>query len=725
MPGTVAGSSACKKLEGEEHERHTQSQWESLRGMMLAEDQRRAAQAAAGGAALRPKRMSNMDVLYATSNALWSGLELSLKHFVYERPPAALTATQKRKFRLYEWPEGGPPRRRAVIEDSDASTRRWEVPIRVCEGEHMRKAMHLVTDQCSKGWHMATYLFCGKPQLRGTFMLDRLHTTLNLAGEARAAAGFALSQLEWTAAINANKGPRGGHGHYRTLQQSANMLFGVLTAGHPMFVLLYPEIARDLSMDDTMAFGSEAHQTAVFEEMKARFQGFVIGRTARKDRWFTYEYGFRQMRPLFTTMLLVILYWGSVYGHWKSLETSPARFFADADGDGYVEIAAAVPALQDDGAEGGAVAEGEDEAGAAADPAEAAAEGAPLTRAAARRKLKEKKDETPKQLVFAAHVFAGIWSKRQMDGALFLMDSYEQRFHKEMQWLHTMEGSRHLLQNLGEDGFADVYKVVFENFFSCEMGKKLFLSRLPTQHVINRTCAVGQRLYLYACRAIGNWEVLNLMYTETPPLCFMRLVGEDQQRVAAGQLLRRGWMALQRLEQQALRNLSVATFVKELYFPSMGFVRELWVGLEEMSWDGLPPHLVDDVEKWMQVLPSTLMNENLNKWLRRCERESNTQRLGAKGAWHRLLSSPEWSNFERPLLPRTNTARAAARSSAEVLKAYVNPIGADAPFDQDTLADLTASKPSFANLSPENYRLHAMAWQLALETLGEWDLMSP
>ena len=86
--------------------------------------------------------------------------------------------------------------------------------------------------------------------------------------------------------------------------------------------------------------------------------------------------------------------------------------------------------------------------------------------------------------------------------------------------------------------------------------------------------------------------------------------------------MQRCWSLLQDMEKEALRNKKLKTFLKDRVFPSMPFVRELFIGLEETEWKELPAPLAQDLESWLTCQHSTLLNENLNKWVRACDKQT-------------------------------------------------------------------------------------------------------
>ena len=269
------------------------------------------ARAAAADGAVAMHRPRNYDVLMALEHSLAVGCALSLRLFQYLRAPRKLEPGEERKFVEYTWPEPqGCVRRRAVIETAATGHRRWEVPISVEAGVWTRYAIHLVIDQCQKGWHCAGFLFAGAAALRGTYTLDRTHTQMSLQGEALASSGLVLLRLQWIAALNAVKGPSKTQTHGRTMKECGRLLFSSITSAHATYQLVYEEMADDLDMFDRTRLWTPEHLEEVFQEGKRRFLAAGTGVTARKDRWLKVEEAFKRKVPLSTVYLLILLLWG-------------------------------------------------------------------------------------------------------------------------------------------------------------------------------------------------------------------------------------------------------------------------------------------------------------------------------------------------------------------------------------------------------------------------------
>ena len=733
----VTGEPACKMLTPDEAQDSIQRVDSELALLMGTYDAAAAERVAKEAKAVAEKRPANYDVAMAMERAVQVGLNVSFKQFQYSRCPAALTATQTRRFKSFEWPEprGDAMRRRAFIEDSSNGNRFWEVPVRTVGDEYVRMAVHTAVDQCSKGWHSCVWLYTGLPKVRGTFTLDRLHTCLNVFADARAAAGLGLLHLEWLTALASSKGPKVGQGHKRTLWAYGEHLFRALHADHFMFMLVYEELARDLGEAAGPNLWSDEHKRHVLKRAEETFRAKFGGAFARRDRWFRFEEAYRQQRPLVTILMLVMLFWGQRNKLWNSLETSPMRSFVDLpetadDGDGIAAGPAADDAAGGDvgdhtgdaggpggDADGGGADDGDDGAGLPGH--------APLTRAGARKKLKQMKGQYPRQLQFACHVFSNIRGKRLMDCVMHIQMPFEERFRREMTLLHSVNGVETLFLGLVRNDYASVYRVMLDRFFSPELGALLCLERDPLPEVLEKTGAAVQKLWLFTCGCIGELELLNLMYTETPPFFFMNSLDPEEGSVPVlMRKVRRWWELLQRLEKEALQDCKLQNFVRGLIWPAMGMARELFIGAEETKWSEMPAPLLQDLRAWSQTVMSTLLNENLNKAVKKAERQSNSQRLGPLACWNRVITSSEWDEFGRPLVGRTRCARAAAMQAAPLTGSAFKPAAAEEPFTREQMDDLTATAPSFSNAAPDKFRLHPLAWQLAVTADGCADTIS-
>ena len=285
-------------------------------------------------------RLANQYMMLAFTSQLQSATGLDITYFSYRRPPRRLRAHEQRFFLDWpEWPAAEEcPRRRSCIEDTVSGNTWYELPLTVSQGFWQRPALHLVVDQCSKGWHMAQWLYVGPPALRGVPFLDRLHTVLNILGDCESDAGISMLRYEWSTALNAFRGPWKSHKHANTLKCAGEELWKHSTPQEEVFEVLYEGIAADLGMLGP-TLGSAAHKAQVHAEARRRFLAQSFGAESSRERWWTTEAAYSNARSLININLYALLYWGGKTKRWKSLRGCPltARLGAAFDDPGEAE----------------------------------------------------------------------------------------------------------------------------------------------------------------------------------------------------------------------------------------------------------------------------------------------------------------------------------------------------------------------------------------------------
>lgn len=75
-------------------------------------------------------------------------------------------------------------------------------------------------------------------------------------------------------------------------------------------------------------------------------------------------------------------------------------------------------------------------------------------------------------------------------------------------------------------------------------------------------------------------------------------------------------------------NADLQTTLRELVFPSQPFVRELYISVAETEFKGLPAPLEHDLRSWLTCQGSTLLNENLNKFVKSMENKATPTNSG-------------------------------------------------------------------------------------------------
>ena len=254
-------------------------------------------------------RIANQSFMLAFTAQLRDGTGLDAQFFSYRRPPRRLRPHERRFYEDFDnWPEDeGCLRQRACIEDTVTGDTWYELGIEVLNTVWQRRALHCVLDQCSQGWHFGVWLFTGPAATRGSYFLDRLHTTLNILGDCESDAGFSMLRYEWSVALAAFRGPFRSHKHASTVSTHGEELFKHSNCEDEVFGVLYEPMARDLDMWGPEV-GTSKHKSDVFMEAKKRFLSQNFGAESKRERWFAVEKSYENQKAVVNVNLFVLLY---------------------------------------------------------------------------------------------------------------------------------------------------------------------------------------------------------------------------------------------------------------------------------------------------------------------------------------------------------------------------------------------------------------------------------
>ena len=666
-------------------------------------------------------RLSNLQMFFAMEHAFFQGTLISWKDFQYTRPPAALTEHESRYMIDWTWPDDeGCPRRRSCVHDALTGKSRFEVPL-VMDGDSVRRRkLHLWIDQSTKGWSAGMWAFHGRPQLRGTCFLDRSHTVKNILAAAAAASGLAILKLEWVCALSVFRGPFQSGAHGNNLFAAGRSLMKHATWKEPSWQVFYMEIAWDLEMNEDVDVGSDDHMRRTYANMKRIF--LKRGRDVKieKDRWFSLEQAFDDHRAMIATYVWIICYWGAARGRWKTLASSPLENFVFPEGrdmEGSDASAAALAA-----AEGAGVAEEQEASGAAAGAAEEAGEGdnlddggdgAPMSLAKAKETMKSMRSERPKHIDFAGHVFGSKMGRRLMKGVVELTRPISIIFHQEMKNMRDPDECLRLMTGLATEGWRVVFNRLWRLYLSPEFSMRMGFRLHPSVHEQREDEMIAKRMWKLLFCTIGWLASFELLYTITPPHSFLRLIASDCHVASGLDFHRRAWNLWLKLDRSAPSSCRLASFVKNLYFTSNAWCREVMITLEECEFKAIPVSLRQELLSFGRAQNGTLLNENLNRQACSSARASGGG-LGPGSAWMRLASGQTMKDFGRPTPGVDSLARAAAVKKRDLPQSTFRPSACAVPFEKKVMDDLTAAAPSYPTLNAQNYWDHGIAWRCAL-----------
>lgn len=135
-----------------------------------------------------------------------------------------------------------------------------------------------------------------------------------------------------------------------------------------------------------------------------------------------------------------------------------------------------------------------------------------------------------------------------------------------------------LHQELARGEFAKTLRGLLCNFTSSDFALKIgVIVEAKSAAVAKMESEVGESLWRLVITAVGHLSVTNLSYTDAPPHMFTGLVDPD--RAVVERTLRQcqvSWEVLCKLEAQAVADRRCAAWVKDLLFPSLQWVREVF-----------------------------------------------------------------------------------------------------------------------------------------------------
>ena len=146
---------------------------------------------------------------------------------------------------------------------------------------------------------------------------------------------------------------------------------------------------------------------------------------------------------------------------------------------------------------------------------------------------------------------------------------------------------------------------------------------------------------------VASLATSSLSYTSLPPLMLVGLASPDSEHVARLlKQLHRMWEILCKMEKDALNNVEIHRFLRNLRWPLEQLSREIFVLLSESEFDSVPPWVLGDVTCFGMGFNSTLIIENAFNGLRRLERKTLSGQLGPLIAWHGTCHSQLPNDFD-------------------------------------------------------------------------------
>ena len=234
---------------------------------------------------------------------------------------------------------------------------------------------------------------------------------------------------------------------------------------------------------------------------------------------------------------------------------------------------------------------------------------------------------------------------------------------------------------------------------------------------------MADTLWMMLVSLIGNLMQTSLMW-KAPPLCFIGLTS-DSEACRAEWLckLRAGWESLERLERTAQSDTEAMSFCESMRLPREQFVRGTLIRLLGSEWKEVPSFVERYTRVHSMAHHSSLCIENLFNCARSHASHNRQGRQDPHTLWHvTSTSSGCMESFERPSLPVTQAARAAAPAKAASKKLFYGQ-GNECSLGQSHFDHLCSSSPDWPCPGPSALMLAGAMWHCMVSAGGDWGKM--
>ena len=188
------------------------------------------------------------------------------------------------------------------------------------DGKWVAPTVHWSSDMHSVEYGFFRW-YLGRAGGYGTYCFDRFHGVHNACTAAKGRAGIILPCMEWKIFLDLRRGPWKACGNHEVLQEMATELLDSGSSRNVIFRVLATQIAREHGFS-TLDMSEDWHTELYSHALHAILRS-GIGIEAQRSRWFTFESRAREARSCATTVLFILLYVGLRRGWWDSIATSP------------------------------------------------------------------------------------------------------------------------------------------------------------------------------------------------------------------------------------------------------------------------------------------------------------------------------------------------------------------------------------------------------------------
>lgn len=344
--------------------------------------------------------------------------------------------------------------------------------------------------------------------------------------------------------------------------------------------------------------------------------------------------------------------------------------------------------------------------------------GSARTVAESNAQIEKKRQASANTLHFAASIFASSFHKRLSAGIFCIESPMREWVGRDLARCHTPDGClEKLLRDTGR-GYNKPLTEIVDTLQSVSFTHRVGFSHdaaLPDLDMQDE-CVLSQKLFEFGVRLIGSYLTSLLLLSDSLPMYFGRLLHPDgDTRVEALARLHRLWTLLQEYEQNAA-DPDVGGFLRSMLWPSMPWVREVLLELDESMWHRVPERLTATLRQFAQGWGNTNISEDIFQVLRgKATRGDSAGKMSRQSCWEHAWNSNLLAEYGRPPLPVTATHRSVPGPKRPWDESYFEARASDITLDSAVFGSLT--DPHWKSPAPESMIYGALT-TIAMERHG-------
>lgn len=453
--------------------------------------------------------------------------------------------------------------------------------------------------------------------------------------------------------------------------------------------MFYEGICRDSDGTLPPDFATPDHMRRTWNELPGAACFKSKGTRVRLSRWWSWFDRAREVVLCWHIYALALVVLGIQRGWWPNVWETP-----------FEKQGGAAPI--DDGVEEilGDQAGGEDE---------------PRSVKAIDERIAQKRQDTANTLHFACQVFANDYVRRLARMCMCVQVPARARVGEDMITAKTMAGTLELALDNGMRKYNDMLRSTVAQMCNSKVMVEVGFALEPGDSDPADDAMLAEKMFWYTLSLVGAFLTWLPLRSDSFPWAFALLLHCDNKvKVSALARFRKVWELLCDYESEVGNGLVNST-LDGMLWPSMPWVREIFIALSETGWQAVPKHVEKSLAEFVKGWSNTHLSEQIFQHLRGKEVRGDTGgKLGPKKAWHYATTSGLLDAWGRPQVDVTPEHRASAsRQSFNVASFCASK--AALSLEPEHFQDLSSDTWS----SPSAVRFPYMVWStLVMEQCG-------